>query len=228
MNENELIDFENRQYVNPDISRDEQTDFINTLRDIQAQNNAQIATETHNLGTDIDHPRGGLSGSEEYWKGRYQTPQTEAAIANMKAVAQQSALNTALTNYSNMLQNQYNQAYRDYNRRVYEHNRKREREADEYYKKSSSSGSGSGSNNGNTSTWDGETEQRVVDEPMSVLDRIKQAYNTGKERALTQEPPNPDDAKYEMTGEEQTEQIRNNLQWPEWTDSIINTLKIFG
>ena len=133
MNENETFEFENRQYINPDISRDEQTDFINTLRDIQAQNNAQIATETHNLGTDIAHPRGGLSGSEEYWKGRYQTPQTEAAIANMKAVAQQSALNTALSNYNNMLQNRYQQAYRDYNKRLYEHNRARERKADSYY-----------------------------------------------------------------------------------------------
>ena len=163
MNENELIDFENRKYINPDISRDEQTDFINTLRDIQAQNNAQIATETHNLGTDIDHPRGGLNGSEEYWKGRYQTPQTEAAIANMKAVAQQSALNTALSNYNNMLQNRYSQAYRDYNKRLYEHNRSRERQADEYYKKSgngSSSGSGSGSGS-NTNTWNGEIEEET-------------------------------------------------------------------
>lgn len=156
MNENELLEFENRQYVNPDISRDEQTDFINTLRDIQAQNNAQIATETHNLGTDIDHPRGGLNGSEEYWKGRYQTPQTEAAIANMKAVAQQSALNTALSNYNNMLQNRYNQAYRDYNKRLYEHNRSREREADARAKAASSS---SGGSNDNSSTWTGETEK---------------------------------------------------------------------
>jgi len=122
MNSDELIEFEGRQYVNPDISRDEQTDFINTLRDIQAQNNAQIATETHNLGTDIDHPRGGLNGSEEYWRGLYQTPQTEAAVANMKAVAQQTALNNALTNYQNALQNRYDQAYRNYQKRQYKYN----------------------------------------------------------------------------------------------------------
>lgn len=124
MNENEMIEFEGRQYVNPDISRDEQMAFIDTMRDIQAQNNAQIATETHNLGTDIESTRGGLTGSEEYWKSLYQTPQTDAAVANMKAVAQQSALNDALSNYQSMLQNRYNQAYRNYQKRAYNYSRK--------------------------------------------------------------------------------------------------------
>ncbi len=122
MNENEMIEFEGRQYVNPDISRDEQMAFINTMRDMQAQNNAQIATETHNLGTDVEPNRGGLSGSEDYWMSRYQTPQTNELVANMKAVAQQSALNNAMSNYSNMLQNRYNQAYRNYQKRAYRHN----------------------------------------------------------------------------------------------------------
>ena len=122
MNENEMIEFEGRQYVNPDISRDEQMAFIDTMRDMQAQNNAQIATETHNLGTDVEPIRGGLSGSEEYWKGLYQTPQTEALVANMKAVAQQTALNNALSNYQSALQNRYNQVYRDYQRRAYNYN----------------------------------------------------------------------------------------------------------
>lgn len=159
MKDNETLEFENRTYINPDVSRDEQMAFIDTMRDIQAQNNAQIATETHNLGTDIESTRGGLSGSEEYWKSLYQTPQTEAAVANMKAVAQQSALNDALSNYQSMLQNRYNQAYRDYNKRVYEHNRSRERQADSYYKNSSGgSSNGSGSN---TNTWNGEIEKET-------------------------------------------------------------------
>lgn len=189
MNENETFEFENRTYLNPDISRDEQTDFINTLRDIQAQNNAQIATETHNLGTDIDHPRGGLSGSEEYWKGRYQTPQTEAAVANLKAVAQQSALNDALSNYNNMLQNRYSQAYRDYNRRVYEHNRKREREADEYYKNSTG-----GSNNGETTNQTvGEVEEEYsnsvnIKNGLGGLDAIQESMvKTETERIMKAE-----------------------------------------
>ena len=123
-NDNSTFEFENRTYINPDVSRDEQMAFIDTMRDIQAQNNAQIATETHNLGTDIESTRGGLSGSEEYWKSLYQTPQTNAAVANMKAVAQQSALNDALSNYQSMLQNRYNQAYRDYQKRAYNYSRK--------------------------------------------------------------------------------------------------------
>lgn len=119
MNSDELIEFEGRQYVNPDISRDEQTAFVDTLRDLQAQNNAQIATETHNLGTDVEPHLGGLSGSEEYWQSKYQTPQVNAMVADMKAVAQQSALNTALQNYQDSLQERYNQAYKNYQKRAY-------------------------------------------------------------------------------------------------------------
>lgn len=184
-NDNSTFEFENRTYINPDISRDEQTDFINTLRDIQAQNNAQIATETHNLGTDIDHPRGGLSGSEEYWKGRYQTPQTEAAIANMKAVAQQSALNTALSNYNNMLQNRYNQAYRDYNKRLYEHNRKREKLADSYY---TNGGGGNGSGSGASQT-DGNVIEEANDLARVNLEEnpVNVPNNTKTETKLVQQ-----------------------------------------
>lgn len=186
MNDEETFEFENRKYINPDISRDEQTDFINTLRDIQAQNNAQIATETHNLGTDIDHPRGGLNGSEEYWKGRYQTPQTEAAIANMKAVAQQSALNTALSNYNNMLQNRYSQAYRDYNKRLYEHNRKREKLADSYYTNSGNNGNGSTQITGGieysdplTTNDSGETEVTVNEAGVTVPSSTQSGFAPG-------------------------------------------------
>lgn len=251
MKDNETFEFENRTYINPDVSRDEQTAFIDTLRDIQAQNNAQIATETHNLGTDIEHPRGGLNGSEEYWKSLYQTPQTNAAVADMKAVAQQTALNDALTNYQNMLQDKYNQAYRDYQKRAYNYSRR------------SSSGSGGGSGGGdgsNDSTYKGDTEYRSTDDgsekkvsktaqyniggiPYTVTTYTDgtRAYTDGYGKTVTDSsitsqldklsfdtPPNPNDDKYYQTGEEQTEQIRENLQWPEWTDSIINVLKIFG
>lgn len=147
MNENETIEFEGRQYVNPDISRDEQMAFIDTMRDIQAQNNAQIATETHNLGTDVEPIRGGLSGSEEYWKSKYQTPQTDALVSNMKAVAQQAALNTALSNYQNMLQNRYNQAYRNYQKRA-----------------SKYSGGGGGGNSPYTDLPDGDVEEDTYEE----------------------------------------------------------------
>ena len=122
MNTDEMITYNDRVYVNPDISRDEQMAFVDTLRDLQAQKNAQIATETHNLGTDVEPHLGGLSGSEGYWQGKYQTPQTEALVANMKAVAQQSALNTALKNYQDALKERYNQAYRAYQKRAYNRN----------------------------------------------------------------------------------------------------------
>lgn len=147
MNENETIEFEGRQYVNPDISRDEQMAFIDTMRDIQAQNNAQIATETHNLGTDVEPMRGGLSGSEEYWRSKYQTPQTNALVANMKAVAQQAALNTALSNYQDMLQNRYNQAYRDYQKRAYKYGK-----------------GGGGGSNPYTGSPDGDIEEDTYEE----------------------------------------------------------------
>lgn len=153
MKDNETFEFENRTYINPDVSRDEQTAFIDTLRDIQAQNNAQIATETHNLGTDVEPIRGGLSGSEEYWKSLYQTPQTDATVANMKAVAQQSALNDALSNYQSMLQNRYNQAYRDYQKRAYN-----------YSRKNSGSGSGTTKPTNDTGQKEGKTIVEYIKE----------------------------------------------------------------
>ena len=178
MNSYELIEFEGRQYVNPDISRDEQTDFINTLRDIQAQNNAQIATETHNLGTDIEPTRGGLTGSEEYWKGLYQTPQTEAAVANMKAVAQQTALNNALTNYQNMLQDRYNQAYRNYQKRQYAHSRNLER----IYSNGGSNGGGYDQTKGSVSEeYDNLQRVDVEENPVNVPN------NTNNNVKLTQQ-----------------------------------------
>lgn len=211
MNENEMIEFEGRQYVNPDISRDEQMAFIDTMRDIQAQNNAQIATETHNLGTDIESTRGGLTGSEEYWRSLYQTPQTNAAAANMKAVAQQTALNNALSNYQNALQERYNQAYRNYQKRAYN------------YSRSGGGGGGTTGNTGNTSTWEGEPELRSTDSVKKIVEAaVDSALGTS-----ASEPPNRNDAQYWQTGEEQTEQIRENLQWPEWTNPFINVLKTF-
>lgn len=168
MKDNETFEFENRQYINPDISRDEQTAFIDTLRDIQAQNNAQIKTETHNLGTDVEPIRGGLTGSEEYWNSRYQTPQTNAAVANMKAVAQQTALNDALTNYQNMLQNRYDQAYRDYQNRAYKHSRSLE-----------SSGGGGGGTPTTPSKTDGLTINTNPNNKGDDISYIDENPNTG-------------------------------------------------
>lgn len=174
MNNDETFEFENRVYVNPDISRDEQTAFVDTLRDLQAQKNAQIATETHNLGTDVPSHLGGLSGSEEYFQRKYQTPQTEAMAAELKAVAQQSALNTALQNYQDTLQNKYNQAYRAYQKRVYNHNR---------------NSGGSGGNGDNKSTWDGTIDLEALEE---LLKKSSEDENNDSKKY-----PNLDDYTYD-------------------------------
>lgn len=105
--DNYTYDFEERKYINPETSRNEQQDFINTFRDIQSQNNAEINQQTHNLGRDIPSNLGGLTGSEGYFQSRYQTPQVNAIVSNLDAAAQASALNQVLNN----LQSQYKQRY---------------------------------------------------------------------------------------------------------------------
>lgn len=110
----ETFEFEGTQYINPTISRDEQLGFIDSLRAVQNQNNEQIKQDTYNLGTQTTSNLGGLTGAEGKWKAEYQTPQINYTIDNLKSVAQQSALNTALSNLQNAWQNRYNQAQRAY------------------------------------------------------------------------------------------------------------------
>lgn len=117
MNNDEFYEFEDRAYVNPTLSSGEQESFINSLRDIQGQNNAQIAEQTYNLGTAIPSNLGGLGGGEAYFTSRYQTPQVGEMVSNLKAAAQAQALNDVLSNYQNQLQNRYKQAYRKYQSR---------------------------------------------------------------------------------------------------------------
>lgn len=117
MNDNETYTFEDRAYVNPTLSSGEQEAFINNLRDIQAQNTAQIQEQTHNLGTDIPSNLGGLGGGEAYFTSRYQTPQVDEMVSTLKSAAQAQALNDVMTNYKNQLQNRYKQAYRKYQAR---------------------------------------------------------------------------------------------------------------
>lgn len=110
----ETFEFEGTQYINPTTSRDEQLGFIDNLRAVQNQNNEQIKQDTYNLGTQTTSNLGGLTGAEGKWKAEYQTPQINYTIDNLKSVAQQSALNTALSNLQNAWQNRYNQAQRAY------------------------------------------------------------------------------------------------------------------
>lgn len=116
--EDVTMDFEDRIYVRPEISRDEQLAYLDTLKDIQAQNTQQINQNTYNLGSPVTSNVGGLTGTEGLWKAQYQTPQTTAQIADLRAIAQQTALNQAMQNINNINQNRYKQASRNYYRRA--------------------------------------------------------------------------------------------------------------
>lgn len=108
--DNEYTEFENRSYVNPQVSLDEQTAFIDNLRSTQQANNQQIKTDTYNLGTAVPSNLGGLTGGEGYFTSRYQTPQTNSLANDLRAVAQASALNQILENEQAKWKNRYNKA----------------------------------------------------------------------------------------------------------------------
>jgi hypothetical protein len=91
-----------------------------------------------------------------YFTSRYQVPQTNSAVANLRAAAQAQALNEVLANEQAIWKKKYQDAYRDYQRKAYNRSRSG----------GGSGGSGTGGNtggNGNTSTWDGEIEDIVSD-----------------------------------------------------------------
>lgn len=148
--ETEVTEVEGRTYVNPQAALGESDTFIDNLRQTQQANTQQIAQDTYNLGTTVPSNLGGLIGGEGYWASRYQTPQTNATVANLRAAAQAKALNDVLANEQAIWKNRYQNAYRDYQRKAYNRSR---------------SGGGGGSNGGNnnnnndnTSTWDGEAD----------------------------------------------------------------------
>lgn len=114
MNDDTVLTIEDRQYINPQTGLNEQLSFVDTLHDVQAQNTAQINQNTYNLGSQVPSNVGGLAGSERLWQAQYQTPQTNAQVANLRAVAQQQALNQATQNLQGIYQNRYKQALRDY------------------------------------------------------------------------------------------------------------------
>lgn len=117
MDPSEYYDFEDRRYVNPTLSRDEQLGFVNTLRDTVGRNTAQINAQTQALGSNLPSTQGGLTGSNSYFAQRYQTTPVEVQVNNLRATAQAKALNDLMTNYQNQAQNRYSQAYRSYQKR---------------------------------------------------------------------------------------------------------------
>lgn len=121
MNTDETYELEDRVYVNPTQSRDEQLQFVENLRDVQAQNNQQIAADTYALGTQVPTNLGGLTSgagnADSYWMSRYQTPQIQSAVANLQATAQADALSKIMAQDEAQYQNRANQAYRNYQKR---------------------------------------------------------------------------------------------------------------
>ena len=115
--ENEMTEVEGRVYINPQTGIDTTNAFIENLRQTQQANTQQIAQDTANLGTEVPSNLGGLTGGTGYWTSRYQAPQTNAAVANLRAAAQAQALNEVLANEQAIWKNRYQQAYRDYQKR---------------------------------------------------------------------------------------------------------------
>ena len=115
--ENEVTEFEDRVYLNPQIGLDESTSFIDNLRTTQGQQNQEIFQQTEKLGTDISSNLGGLTGGESYFTSRFQTPQTSSAVSNLRAAAQATALNQVLANEQAKWQKRYKDAYQAYQKR---------------------------------------------------------------------------------------------------------------
>lgn len=117
---NEYTEVENRYYLNPQVGLDESTSFIDNLRATQGQQNREISQQTRMLGTDVPSQLGGLIGGESYFTSRYQTPQTNVAVANLRATAQAAALNQALENEQAKWKKRYQDAYNAYQKRTWD------------------------------------------------------------------------------------------------------------
>ena len=113
----EYTEIEGRYYANPQIALDRSRNFIDNLRATQAQRNEQIAKDTAALGTEVSSNLGGLGGGTDYWTARLSTPQTNSAVANLRATAQAAALNQALENEQAIWKKRYQDAYRAYQKR---------------------------------------------------------------------------------------------------------------
>lgn len=109
--DNEFYTFEDRNYINPQVSLNEQNAFVDNLRNVQKTNNDQINMQTYNLGTAVPSSVGGLTGANSYFSSRYQTPQMNSLAANLRATAQAKALNDVLANEQAKMQKRYNDAY---------------------------------------------------------------------------------------------------------------------
>ena len=115
----EYTEVEGRVYSNPQATLQETSDFIENLRATQGEQNQEITQQTQRLGTDVPTVLGGLTGADSYFTSRYQTPQTNANVANLRATAQAAALNEVLANEQAIWKKRYQDAYRNYQKRQY-------------------------------------------------------------------------------------------------------------
>lgn len=118
MQDDEIITFEDRTYQSPTVSRDSQLEFIDTLRNVMGQKQNEVNSSTYALGSQLPSNLGGLGGGEPTFEARYRTPQLEQTAANLRTAAQQSALNTALSNLQTAYKKRYNDAVLNYQRRA--------------------------------------------------------------------------------------------------------------
>lgn len=109
---------DDRRYIKPQVALDESNAFIENLRNTQGQRTQEIAQDTYNLGTAVPSNLGGLGGSGSYFTSRYQTPQTNEVVANLRATAQAQALNDAMNNALAQAKQRYNNAYKAAQRRA--------------------------------------------------------------------------------------------------------------
>lgn len=141
MNSDEYYNFEDNNYINPTMSRDEQLSFVDNLRNIQDKRNTEIETQTHGLGTQIPSKKGGLNAfstqlnttgtggplldengvaktnPDSFFNKRYQTTQLNNQVSSLKSAAQASALNNILANEQAKWKKRYNDAYKAYQKR---------------------------------------------------------------------------------------------------------------
>lgn len=104
--------------VNPMASYNAQQAFIDNYRNAQAEKTAQIGEQAHALGSDLEAQYGGLHGPSEYWKSRYQTPQTESRLASLRSANQAQALNALMQQDLARAQEEQQRAYKNYQRRA--------------------------------------------------------------------------------------------------------------
>lgn len=112
-----------RRYIKPEVGLNESNAFIDNLRSTVQEENTRNNQLTYNLGSDLPSNMGGLSGSSGYFQSRYQTPQVNSMVSDLRATAQAQALQEAMNNELNKAKKLYTDAYRAAKKREAENNK---------------------------------------------------------------------------------------------------------